>query len=1031
MKRTLHPAGAFILFLLPFWLCAQGTLRGVVSDEKGETLIGASVVIKGTSTGTSTDIDGSYEFRAPAGTHIVAISYTGYQSKEQTVTITNGAVTTMNFSLREETRLLEEVVVIGYGVQRKRDLIGSVSKIDSKELLDFVGSSFENALQGKVTGVNLTQTSGLAGAGAHIRIRGASSLSSGGEPLIVVDGIAITQDQFLTGSRNAQNNNPLASINPNDIESVEVLKDASSAAIYGSRGANGVILITTKRGRNTKPTFNFSSRVGTSNPTRRVELLNSQEWLQIRQEAWENDGNVGRAPLPLQLVTGGIAQNSTDYESIAGIDTDWLDQVLRTGIKQEHSLSFTAGKNKLNTYLGATYSNAESYIVGNSFERGSLRANLDYRLRPNMSIGISTSLTRSLIDKPRQAWAGGLGTAQTTALPIYPIHNEDGTYFNIYQNPVAELEYYSNKTREWRTINNLIFNYSPVKGLDLNLTGNMDYMNLGDYEWESVVWTTDLDRARGTNIEALNWSTFGTATYNVPLKNTRHNLRAMVGTEYQQSSSEGTFESFVDLAGHIFENPAKGEAYMQESTSAFDVDKWRFFSIFSRVNYSFADKYLLQFVYRRDGSSKFGRNRRFGNFPSVGLGYIVSEEPFMKEIGLINFLKLKASWGITGNSEIRWREQYAFRSYPFPDQDNAGLYYNNQFTRAQTKPENANVQWEVVNNYDAGFDLGMLNDRIILNFSYFYKRTSSAFLFRKVQASSGAVDELQFYENIAKMENRGWEIGLTTRNISGRKLRWETNLNLTRTRNQVLDVGTAPPDALDGGFGDVRVLPGLPIGVNYLVPFVRVDSETGRPVYLDADGKETFVYDVATARSPVDNIFPEFAGGITNILNFGQFDFSFQFNFQLGGTIYDDAAKRSLGVVTDWNMRREIFDRWRQPGDVARFPQLTMSMINWGGNDNFWQNNHTLWLYDGSFARLRNVTFGYTANITSAKSPFKSFRVYINATNLLTFTKFDGWDPEVSRDRNTPQERNIGGVGVTYLTPPQERTVNFGINLQF
>lgn len=1027
----MHWAGATLLAVLPLWLFAQGTVKGVVTDEKGETLIGASVVIKGTTIGTSTDIDGTFEFRAPAGTHMMISSYTGYQPLEKTVTVTNGAVVTLDFSLREETKLLDEVVVVGYGVQRKRDVVGSISKVETKELLDFVGASFENALQGKVTGVNLTQTSGLAGAGAHIRIRGVSSLSSGGEPLIVVDGIPITQDPFLTESRNAQNNNPLASINPNDIESVEVLKDASSASIYGSRGANGVILITTKRGRNVKPTFNFSTRIGTSNPTRRIELLNAQEWLQIRQEAWENDGNVGRAPLPIALTAGGIAQHPTDYESIAGIDTDWIDQVLRTGFKQEHSLSYTAGGKKLSTYIGATYSEADSYIKGNNFGRGSLRANLDYRLSPKMSIGISSSISRTLLDRPRQAWAGGLGTAQTTALPIYPIYNEDGTYFNIYQNPVAELEYYSNIVREWRSINNVIFNYSPIKGLDINVTGNVDFMNLGDYSWESVVWTTDLDRARVNKIEALNWNTFGTATYTVPLKNTRHSLRAMVGTEYQQSSSEGVFESYVDLPDHIFRNPARGDAYAQDGFSEFDVDKWRFFSVFSRVNYSYDDKYLLQLVYRRDGSSRFGRNRRFGDFPSVGIGYILSEEPFMRNSQLINFLKLKASWGITGNSDIRWREQYPSRNIPQPNQDNAGLYYNNQLTRAQTKPENPNVQWEVVNSYDAGFDMGMLNDRILLNFSYFYKRTSSAFLFRKVQASSGSVDELQFYENIAKMDNRGWEIGLTTRNISGRSIKWETTFNFTRTTNQVLDVGTAPPDALDGGFGDVRVLPGLPIGVNYLVPFVRVDSETGRPVYLDAEGKETFVYDVATARSPVNNIFPDFVGGISNNFNIGAFDFSFLLNFQLGGTIYDDAAKRQLGVVTDWNMRREIFDRWRQPGDNARFPQLTMSMINWGGNDNFWQNNHTMWLYDGSFARLRNVTLGYTSRITGARSPFKSFRVYVNATNLLTFTKFDGWDPEVSRDRNTPQERNIGGVGVTYLTPPQERTMNFGLNFSF
>ncbi len=1030
MKRKVRLGAALICLALPLWLSAQGIIRGVVSDEKGETLIGASVVIKGTTIGTSTDIDGSYEFRAPAGAYILVASYTGYQAVERTITLANGATVEVNFALKEEAKLLDEVVIVGYGVQRKRELVGSVAKVDSKQLLDFVGSSFENSLQGKVTGVNLTQTSGMAGAGAHIRIRGVASLSAGGEPLFVVDGIPITQDPFLTGSRNAQNNNPLNSINPNDIESVEVLKDASAAAIYGSRGANGVILITTKRGKAAKPTFNFSTRIGTSQPTRVIELLNAQEWLQIRQEAWENDGNVGRAPLPQVLVNEGIAQNDRDYAAIEGTNTDWLDQVLQTGIKHEHSLSFTGGTKKLSTYAGATYSNAGSYIVGNAFERINGRINLDYRLRKNFTVSLSSSLARTLLERPRVAWAGGLGTAQTTALPIYPIYKPDGTFFNIYANPVAELEYYSNHTREWRSINNFVVNYSPIKGLDLNATANYDYMDLGDYEWEDKIWTQSFNFARRNGAKTNNWSAFSTATYSVPLKNDKHNLRVMVGTEYQQTLSNGTYENYQDVAWHLYSNPERGESYKLLDSTAFERDKWRFFSVFSRLNYDYKGKLLFQFVFRRDGSSRFGADRRFGNFPSVGLGYILSEEPFIKSLGFVNYLKLKTSWGITGNADINWRSQYGTRVQNLPGQTNPGLFYNGQPIKFEQNPDNPELQWEVGNNYDAGFELGLFNDRINSNFSYFYKRTTSALIFRQIQASAG-LGITEFYQNVATLDNWGFEFDITTRNINSRKFKWSTTFNITRTRNKVVDVSTATPDALDGGFGDIRVVPGYPIGVNFVVPFVRVDDETGRPVYRDANGNETFVYDVVANRQPVNNVYPDFVGGITNNFNLGRFDFSFLVNFQVGGTIYDDAAKRQLGVVTDWNMRREIFDRWRQPGDNARFPRLTMSMINWGGNDNFWQNNHTLWLYDGSFARLRNVTLGYTAQIQNAKSLVKSVRFYLSGTNLLTFTKFDGWDPEVSRDRNSPQERNIGGVGVTYLTPPQEKTFNAGLNLQF
>lgn len=1023
------PLLLFHLLCICLLLCGsvygQATLSGTVTDRKGDPLFGATVIVKESNRGANTGSEGKFRItELEAGPTVVRVSYFGYKPLVQEVELENGQTTEITFELEEDVANLDEVVVTGYGTQRKRDLIGTVEKIDNKELMDVVGGSFENVLQGKAPGIQITQTSGVAGSGSVIRIRGVASISAGGDPLIVVDGIPITQDPFLVGSNNGQNNNPLASINPNDIESVEVLKDASAAAIYGSRGANGVILITTKRGAIGKPQISFTSRIGFSTPTNRLELLNSEEWLQVRQEAWENDGNVGRAPLPRVLT-----ENGYDYEDIEGIDTDWIDLVTHVGMKQEYSLSMRQGTQKLSTYAGITYSNAESYLVGNFYERAAGRVNVDYRPFKGFTASLSTSLTRGLNDRNRQAWAGGLGTAQTTALPIYPVYDEEGNFFNIYANPLAELEYYSNHVREWRSINSLQLTYRPSDRWNISISGNYDYMDLGEYELLDSVWTTAFNVGTSNVFNTHNYSTFGTVTYDILPEGGAHELRIMGGLEYQASRTDGVFEEHWDVGDHLYRNYEEGVDYALQNRSEFERDKWFFASVFGRLNYSFKNKMLVQLTYRRDGSSKFGANRRFGDFPSVGLGYILSEEPFLQNNPVLNFLKLKASWGITGNADIDWQSQFGIRSFLRPGEVNPGLSYNQAPLRFEVRPDNPNLQWEVVNNYDVGIEIGLFQDRITADFSYYYKRTTDALIFVSVQASSG-LDALQYYQNIAELENQGFEFSITSRNIVG-EFQWRTDFNIARNQNKVLDVGNAPPDALDGGFGDTRVVPGNPIGTNYLVDFSRVDPETGRPLYFDLEGNETFTYDVVNNRQAVDNIWPEYTGGITNTFSYKNFDLSVLFTFQLGGTIYDDAAKRQMGVVTDWNMRRDIFDRWRQPGDQTEFPQLTMSMLNWGGNANFWQNNHSLWLYDGTFGRLKNLMFGYNFRIEKENSLIRGGRIYFNGTNLLTFTNYPGWDPEISRDRNAPQERNVGGVGITYLTPPQEMTFNLGVNLEF
>ncbi|MEL6674429.1 MAG: SusC/RagA family TonB-linked outer membrane protein [Bacteroidota bacterium] len=1007
-----------VLFALGNYLLAQtGTLAGTISDKDGQPLQGASVKLPALSIGALTAEGGKFSLaNVPVGDHQVEIDFIGYLKETRTVKVEAGQSTRLNVVLQEEALSLDEVVMVGYGTQRRRSLVGSVSKIDSEDLNETIGASFETALQGKAPGVQITQTSGVAGAGAVIRIRGIGSLSSGGDPLIVVDGIPITQDPFLSGETGGLNNNPLSSINPEDIQSVEILKDAAATAIFGSRGSNGVILITTKRGKQGKPQFKFNARVGLSEPSNMLDFLNAEEWLMVQQEAWENDGGVGRVPLP---------QNLT-YEEIEGVDTDWMNEVLQTGVKQEYSASMSQGTKKFKSYVGLSYIDTESYQKGNSFRRLTARANVDYNILPNLRLSLSTSLARGLNDRISQAWAGGFGWAQSTALPIFPIKDQNGDWFNLYGNPVAQRELVDWITQEWRSINNAKLTFTPVKGLNINATGNYDYMNLGDYFLEDSTWTNFSTIAKRFASEVVNWSTYLTADYNWQLSDNQ-NLALLVGSEYQSSSNNRFNEEYADIYEHLYNvNDLAGADTLNFSTT--EVDRWLFASVFAKLNYDYMDKLFLQATFRRDGSSKFGRNRRFGNFPGVGVGYIISEEDWFQN-SVVNYMKLKSSYGITGNADIAWDEQ--FPRY-FLSQE-PGIVrsqgYNGFPVRNQVKLDNPDLQWEVSRTLDAGVEIGLFNDRITTEIGYYYKLTTDAIININIQASSG-IDNIVFPQNVGKIENEGVELRLTTRNLVN-KFKWTSDLNLAFNRNLVLEVGTATPDALDGGFGDTRAVPGFPVNTNFIVKFSRLDPESGRPIYLTRDGEETYDYDVVLNRQPAGDGMPRFTGGFSNTFSYGKWNLDMLWVFSYGGMIYDDAAKRQLGVVTDdWNMRRDVFDRWREPGDEARLPRWTRSMINWGGNANFWQNNHSLWLEDASYARLRNLSLSYVFDQFSTPM-VRRLRLTLSGTNLLTFTNYSGWDPEVARDRSSPGQRNIGGTNVTYLTAPQERTYNLALSVDF
>ncbi len=991
------------------------SVKGLVKDEKNEPVIGATVQVEGTGFGTVTDALGAFELRKlKPGNYRLRFSSIGLASVVKEITLGTTEVV-LNISLKEDRRQMDELVVVGYGVQRKREITGAISKIGGKELNDLPVPSFEAALQGKAPGVQVTVGSGLAGSASIVRIRGISSISAGGDPLYVVDGIPITQDLFITGNSGGMNNNPLASINPDDIESVEVLKDAAANAIYGSRGANGVILITTKRGKGKGWKFTALTKAGVSLPTAKPKMLNNRQWLQLNQEAWENDGNSGMAPLP-----GGIT-----YEQALNNNTNWVDETIQTGAKYGINLSANHGGEKLNTLLNFSYDNNGSYLKGNSYERYSGRVNLDFSPTKWMKIGVNSSLSAGINNRVNAAWSGGLGAAMSTALPIYPTRNADGTWYRSGSNPVRDMNNLKWKTIEGRSINGLNISVTPRKDIVLQAQASYDYMNVNDDQWRSSEITGNNnagDASRGTT-QVKNFNYYVTATYLKTIKE-NHNFQVLVGNEFQRANTKRSSADSTNVPGLFSQN----EAELNEARKLTQPGtNWAFLSYFTRATYNYKQRYFVQAVFRTDASSRFGANYRWASFPSLSGSWVVSEEKFMKMNRTFSFLKLRAGWGKSGNAGIPDNARFATYS---PATNN--ITYNGQPTLFPYKLENQNIRWETSNNYDVAVEAGFFKDRLTAELNFYRRVTTDVLMYLTIPGSIGFAN---YWDNVGGILNEGVEFSFKSRNIVAKNFQWTTNFNVARNYNEITSLGVYSEDAVSGGTNDTRIVKGSPVGTNYLIRWSHVDPNTGLPVYLDINGNQTSVYDNKN-RTAVGQILPLAIGGMTNTFRYKNWDMSVLIIYSLGSNIYESSQKRQSSLITDWNMDERVYDRWQNPGDNAKYPRLTRDYRTYNLPDEW--SNTTLWLKDGSYARLRNLTIGYNLSKSQCKKMhLASARVSAIATNLFTLTNYDGLDPEIGRDseggsagdRNS--SRNLGSQNITYLTPPQEKTFSVQINIEF
>lgn len=1011
---------ALLLFVVQVFAQQTKTVTGKVTDPTGAALPGVTIKASNSNIATQTTIDGSFSITVPSATPSLIFSYIGFADAEVPVTDS-----LMNVKLTTAERSLNEVVVVGYGQAVKRDITGSISKINAKDVRDFPAPSFESAIQNKAPGVVVESGSGKLGQGIKIRIRGTSSISANSQPLYVIDGLPVTSTTLSDPTNDPTD--PLVDINPNDIESVEILKDASASAIYGARAANGVVLITTKKGRNNQKTiFELDANRGLSNPARLRHFLNADEYVRLYNMAVKSDAqydltngysgfltSLGQAIQYYQNLYGyygltldGLA-NGTDYKN-RKVNTDWQGLLYNHNApSSEINLSATGGDEKTRFFASGFYNTQDAIVINNKFYRYGGRLNLEHNPTEKLSIGINISVDRSQLNRVTTDNAFSTPGQLVAQPPITPLYDPETGELNsntLYPNGLFDAKFNSDKQVTNRTIGNVYANYTLLPSLTFRSEFGADILNLYQeaFQGKQTEDGAGIGKANTIISQATTYNTNNYFTY-TPHVGEKSKLSAVLGMSYLQNDTKQSLTNAEQTPSDKIKN-LSGTTSITFATST--NDRYNFLSYFLRANYVFNDKYLLSASIRDDGSSRFGPNNRYGLFPSVSAGWILSDESFLSNSKLINFLKIRASWGLTGNAEIgnsSYFNLYNVSNYP----DLPG-YIPSQLP-------NPDLKWEKTAQTDVGLDFGLLNSRISGEFDFYYKKTSDLLLNINVPSTTGYTT---LTKNLGNMENRGFEVGITSTNVESKNFRWTTTFNAGYNKNKVLNIGG---QIIEGGFGlTQRAVEGKPIGEFYGQKFIGVDPETGDAQFLGEDGKPTTDFDAA-ARVTLGNSNPTWTGGLTNTFSYKGFDLNFFWSFVTGNKIYNAAGVyQSDGFYNGFdNQTTDILNAWQKPGDITNVPRIGYFYATG-------YQNSSRYLYDGAYIRLKSASIGYTLpNALIKRMHFTSVRLYVSGYNLVTITKYPG-DPEV----NTQTIANIGG-GQDFYTIPQARTFTFGLNVRF
>jgi TonB-linked SusC/RagA family outer membrane protein len=970
-------------------------IKGKVTDSKGVPLPGVSVKLKKTNIGASTDINGNYTLNIPdAGT--LEFTYIGFLTQE----IPTSGRTTINVVLLEDQQALGEVVVIGYGTQSKKDVssaIGSLA-VGNKKLADLPITSPEQLIQGRVAGVNITQDTGTPGGRSTVRIRGASSITGGNDPLYVVDGVPINAGNYNGAAGGSVPQNPLANISPNDIESIDILKDASAAAIYGSRASNGVIVITTKRGKQDQTKISYNSYFGFQEVAKRIPLLGGPEWGELVNEANVNVGNAPPIANPAALTT-----------------TDWQEEIFRRAPIANNEISLSGGTQKTQYFLSGSYLNQTGVVIGSGFSRGNFRFNFDQKINDKLKVGINMSMNRSKTDRVSTGDRDGIVAVAIVKSPAIPARRPDGSlnpddpYISNIDNPLIIADQVRNDAFNNRALGNAFVEFKILEGLNFRSSIGLDYLSLEEVNFVPPNRLTVLGRTTngsGTNsmTQDFGWINENTLNYSKSFKE-NHRFNVLLGYSNQESKFDRTIASATNFALESIQTLSSAAIKNSSSTGG----SWGLTSYFSRLNYSFKDKFNLAASYRVDGSSRFAENNKYGSFPSVSAAYRLGQEEFLKDLSWVEDVKLRASWGLTGNQEIgNFTSRGLFAG---------GFNYIGISGLSQTQLANPDLSWESTEQTNIGLDLSFFKGRISFSTDIYKKNTSGLLLAVSLPRSSGFTSSIQ---NVGNVENKGVEFALNTVNIDKKDFKWSTDFNISFNRNKVTKLPGGDIPLGFNGYASV-IKEGYPLGTFFGWNLLGVDPATGNYIIQDVNGDKN----IPLASTTLDNVVlgsaqPKFTGGFTNSVSYKNFDASVFLHFVYGNQIFNQ-AEYSYGRLHTWfNSSTLARERWRKPGDVA-----TLHRAAWGDPTRNGSVSNRV-LQDGSFLRVRNVALGYNVqNATLKKAGIQNLRIYAAGQNIFTWTNYRGYDPEVNANGNDTT------LGFDMSSYPQARSFSLGLNATF
>ncbi len=1002
----------------------QVMVSGTVTDENGNPMPGVSIVVRGTTRGTIADQEGKYALEVEDRSAVLVFSFVGYNTKEVTV----GDQLVINMGMEPDVLGLEEVVVIGYGAVKRSDLTGAVSSVSAEDINVAPIQSLDQGLAGRSSGVMVTQTSGAPGAVASIRIRGTNSLQGGNEPLYVIDGFPIYSGGGFGNTGGKERLSGLALINPNDIESIEILKDASATAIYGARAANGVVLITTKSGREGQDQISFDAYYGMQQVTKKIDVMNAYEYAQLVNEAYTNDG---------------LAQfyDDTKMAELAANPkgTDWQDEVFRTAPTQSYQLTFSGGDSQTRYAISGNYLDQEGIIINSNFKRYNGRINLDRKLSDNLTVGTHTTITR-IMNNAIPTSTGGTGSVVTGALefnPALPVYSnpELGEYTQVNTpgiltpNPVGTAREMVRETINTAILGDVYGEWEFIRGLTARVSFGANLSNTkNDTYIPSIIYQSGgVAEATVSSGLTTNWLNENTLTYNTQIGDL-HSLNILAGATFQGNRYESVSGSSQDFVNNVLqENSLESGAIYNAPGS--DATEWGLISYLGRVNYNLMEKYLVSVNGRVDGSSRFGENNKYAFFPSFAVAWRAIEEPFIQDLGVFSNLKIRTSYGFTGNQEIG-----LFNSLPTLATTTYAIGGDLVTGFMPNIIPNPDLRWEKTAQFNVGLDLGFLNNRLRITTDYYHKKTTDLIYSIAIPYVSGFGSTIQ---NIGSIQNQGVELSISSTNISGGDFRWTTNFNISLNRNKVLELGGEEYKDIGNGDGHLktdavhRLILNEPIGIFYGYVsdgLFRSEEElaagpTGQINWVGGrrfkdlggpDGVPDGIIDATYDRQIIGDPNPDFFGGMNNTFEYRGIELNVFMQWSVGNDLFNYMNWELNQPSGGQNVYKALEDRWSPSNPDAEYPVATTNRSVLFSD---------FFIEDGSYLKIKTISLGYNFPVLKLNH-LKNLKVYVTAQNFITFTNYSGFDPEVSYRGTSNLE-----IGEDYATYPQSKTILFGVRM--